>query len=96
MNRDLAEQNFLFTRKKFWEKSRTRTKVFRDYEIVYWNGYVRKFSEQESRNTEKITIFSPHHCVVIPRKPGKTRAVFNAEAKFKNKLLNDHQKVPIF
>ena len=53
-------------------------------------GYARKLRPDEVSNTSATTWSLPHHPVFHPAKPGKTRIVFDAAAKFENTSLNDN------
>ena len=51
-------------------------------------GFARRVTPEEANDSEAWYI--PHHAVVNPNKPGKTRVVFDFAAKFKGVSLNDN------
>lgn len=52
-------------------------------------GHARKLTNNETETLSKKTWYLPHHPVSNPNKPGKTRVVFDAAAKFGGTSLND-------
>ncbi|XP_031575495.1 uncharacterized protein LOC116309086, partial [Actinia tenebrosa] len=52
-------------------------------------GHARKLTKDEVETVSDKTWFLPHHPVSNPNKPGKTRVVFDAAARFGGTSLND-------
>ena len=85
----LAESRLRFLEKRF----RRNEQLFEKYKTTV-NGYIskghaRKIPIEELPTKGKNVWYLPHHPVFHPRKPEKTRVVFDCTAKFRGTSLND-------
>ena len=54
-----------------------------------YNGYTKKVPESLLDHSDGWVWYLPHHAVLYPDKPDKTRVVFDCAAKFREVSLND-------
>ncbi|KAK3714890.1 hypothetical protein QZH41_001884 [Actinostola sp. cb2023] len=88
-NRPLAEARLQYLKRRLLRDPELLTKyrtVIQDY---LTKGYARKLTTEEAGSVNNKTWYLPHHPVSNPNKPGKTRVVFDAAAKFGGTSLND-------
>ena len=81
MNKELAG-NRLVSLEKRLERNPVLGKRQKETNNPYISkAYARELTQNEVRNISDIRNFVPHHCVLNPKKPDKTRAVFDKVAK---------------
>ena len=69
------------------EKAAAYQKTMQEY---IDEGYARKLSEEERRQSCDRCWYLPHHAVTNQNKPGKTRVVFDAASKYGGTSLNEN------
>lgn len=52
-------------------------------------GYAERVPEESNTREDGLVWYLPHHAVINPKKPDKTRVVFDCSAKFQGVSLND-------
>ena len=89
-NRSVAESRLTYLRRKLSRNRDLHTKYAEFIEDLQVKGYARTVPvEQLCQNNGKVW-YLPHHNVINPKKPEKTRVVFDCAAKFNGKSLNEH------
>eukprot|EP00794_Sanderia_malayensis_P021143 gene21143-biopygen14691 len=79
------------------QKSQLHT-VNKDLQVKYTEfiedlqvkGYSRTVPEEKLHENNGKVWYLPHHNIINPKKPEKTRVVFDCAAKFQGKSLNEH------
>ena len=85
-NRPMAEQRLLQLMRRLSKEPILLQKYTDFMDELLTKGYARRPPQQE--NEGQVTWFLPHHPVFHPKKPEKTRVVFDCSAKFRNTSLN--------
>ena len=89
-NRCVAERRLEYLRRKLLKNKELHTKYAKFMEDLQAKGYSRTVpKEQLYQNNGKVW-YLPHHNEINPKKPEKTRVVFDCAAKFHGKSLNEH------
>jgi len=81
----MAERRLKGLQKKLERDTELRVKYFEQMELMIEKGFVESASETDCG--QRIW-YIPHHSVINPRKPDKTRMVFDCAAEFKGTSLN--------
>ena len=90
MNKKFAENRLVLLEKRLERNPVLGKRQEETVNPYISKAYVRKLTQNEIRNTSDITNFVPHHCVLKPKKPDKTRTVFDTGTKCKGVSVNDN------
>ena len=85
-NREMVEKRLEGLKRRLWRNPQLKSRYF---EVMQRNidlGYVERL--EKPTHHERIW-YLPHHPVVNPKKPEKTRVVFDCAAKYRGHSLND-------
>ena len=87
-NLSLARERLFNLKNRLVKDENLRKTYTEAIESYMRKGYAQEITEKDIQNAS-IVCYLPHHPVVIPRKPGKLRVVFDCAAKFNGTSLND-------
>ena len=90
-NRTMAETRMKYLHRKLQRDSKLKEGYVKTVQGYISAGYARKVPPDDlAQDTAHGVWYIPHHAVVNPKKPGKTRVVFDCAAKYAGKSINDH------
>ena len=89
-NRSVAESRLTYLRRKLSRNNDLHVKYAEFIDDLQIKGYSRTVPKEQLRQNNGKVWYLPHHNVVNPKKPEKTRVVFDCAAKFHGKSLNEH------
>ena len=88
-NKGMALHRLSYVKKKLVKNPDLCTKYSAFMNELIDKGYARRVPEDELARDDGTVWYLPHHNVVHPQKPEKTRVVFDCAAKFQGVSLND-------
>ncbi|XP_050390455.1 uncharacterized protein LOC126809746 [Patella vulgata] len=87
-NKTLALRRLYHLESRLRRDKHLRSDYVSFMEDIIDKGYAERVSD-DSYISEHVN-YIPHHAVYNPKKPGKIRVVFDCQAKFRDKSLNDY------
>ena len=88
-NRSLAELRLVGLKKRFKADPESLKKYSNFMSELLEKGYAERVPEENTTRDDGLVWYLPHHSVFNPRKPEKTRVVFDCSAKYHGISLND-------
>jgi len=88
-NCEQAFKRLLWQRKKMIQNEKYLNDYVAFINDMFKKGYTEKVPEESLRTDPNNAWYIPHHGVYHPKKPEKTRVVFDCSAKFCGTSLND-------
>lgn len=88
-NKSMALHRLKYLKKKLSNNPEIGRKYSAFMDELLEKGFARKVPENQIDRDDGSVWYLPHHSVVHPQKPDKTRVVFDCAAKFKGVSLND-------
>ena len=88
-NKSVAIRRLQYLKKKLSNDPDTLLKYSAFMEELLEKEYARKVPDNEIDRDDGTVWYVPHHNVIHPQKPDKTRVVFDCAAKYKGLSLND-------
>ena len=89
-NRVMAEQRLGCLKRRLSRDPGLQIRYTNFIDDLLVKGHARKITDDKSRCKTDITWYLPHHNVVNPKKPEKTRVVFDCAAKCRGVSLNSN------
>ena len=89
-NRVMAEQRLGYLKRRLTRDPALRVRYTNFIDDLLVKGHARKIPDAKKGCRQDITWYLPHHNVVNPKKPEKTRVVFDCAAKFHGVSLNSN------
>ena len=88
-NKDLAENRLTFLKKRLIKDEKLHENYTSFMEDLVVKGYAQKVPKEKVGRKAGSSWYLPHHPVMHPRKPEKTRVVFDCAAKHGTASLNN-------
>ncbi|KAK3895047.1 hypothetical protein Pcinc_001215 [Petrolisthes cinctipes] len=89
-NRSMAERRLQILGKRLNKDRHLGEKYTEEIHKLVKEGYAEEVSPEDLKRADGKVWYLPHHPVHNPKKPDKTRIVFDCAAKFGRFSLNDH------
>ena len=89
-NRCVAERRLEYLRRRLTKNKNLHSKYAAFIDDLQTKGYSRTVPKELLHQNKGKVWYLPHHNIVNPRKPEKTRVVFDCAAKFQGKSLIEH------
>ena len=89
-NKNIALSRLLSLERKFTNNSQLAERYKKAMEDYISKSHTTKLNQTDSKKTNRVTNYIPHHTVFNVNEPNKVRIVFDAGAKTKGKSLNEH------
>lgn len=89
-NRSMAERRLQMLGKRLNKDYHLRKKYTEEIHKLHKKGYAEEVPPEDLNRVDGKVWYLPHHPVHNPKKPDKTRIVFDCAAKFGGSSLNDH------
>ena len=86
----MAERRLEYLRRRLTKKKNLHSNYAAFIDDLQTKGYSRTVPKELLHQNKGKVWYLPHHNIVNPRKPEKTRVVFDCAAKFQGKSLNEH------
>ena len=87
-NRSVAEHRLKLLQRRF-SRNKDLSKKYSDFiEDLFLNQYAERVPSEELERSDGRVWYLPHHSVIHPQKPDKTRVVFDCAATYKGVSLN--------
>ena len=87
-NLALAQSRLNLLKRRFIKDENLHEAYAKSVQDYIDKGFARRVTPEEAKREHAW--FIPHHAVINPNKPGKTRVVFDCSAKYKGVSLNDN------
>lgn len=89
-NRTMAEKRLQSLGKRLDKDEDLKERYTTEIRKLLKNGYAEEVTKEDMNRADGKVFYLPHHPVHNPKKPEKTRIVFDCAAKYCGSSLNDH------
>nr|XP_027231770.1 uncharacterized protein LOC113823351 [Penaeus vannamei] len=89
-NRIVAENRLKMLGKRLDRNEDQREKYIKEIHKLFEKGYAEEVPPEDMKRADGKVWYLPHHPIKNPKKPDKTRVVFDCASKFKGFSLNDY------